>query len=300
MEYHVTCTNPDCKKTGLYEKSECENIGTFALPILAVRCHYCDKFIRTDSNNKKSTFPKNKDLVLERDLETGGIKIGKREKEVEKNKKGKAIERADKGDIKEYWAQQFFKEHFLDYGFKKINGPFDVGPDFTTTGGVGIEIERVWKNYIAHGHPTNENFSKVKYLIVLSSDIPPANKLHLLPEKIMHIDRDKFVPWFRESCRKYVENKKREIEQQQLTLRIELIEGEFYRRWLFVCPDQDRDMAACPSCQGCPYEPEFDFFEWATEFIFYYDHSIWDEEFSFAQIKPETLDKFFNKKLGFE
>jgi hypothetical protein len=133
----------------------------------------------------------------------------------------------------------------------------------------------------------------------LSSAKPPASKLHLLPEKILYLDRDKFVPWFRESCRRYSENKKAEIEQQQLTLRLELIKGEFYRRWLFVCPNKDGDMAICPSCQGCAYEPEFDFYEWAVEFTFYYDHSIWDEEFSFGQIKPETLDDFFNKKFGF-
>lgn len=298
MEYKVTCTS--CKKSGLYDKSEVENIGTFATPIFAVRCHHCDKFIKTESGDSKKKFPKNKDIVLERDLETGGVKIGRRNKKIGLNKKGNAVERADKGDIREYWAQQFFKEHFKDYGFKNVNGPFDVGPDFTTVGGIGIEIERTWRNYIDHGHPTNENFDKVKYLIVLSSAKPRADKLHLLPEKILYIDRDKFVPWFRESCRRFVENKEKERQQQQLTLRIELIKGEFYKRWLFVCPDKDRDMAACPSCQGCAYEPEFDFFEWATEFVFYYDHSIWDEEFSFGQIKPKDLDDFFNKKLGFD
>ena len=90
MEYKVTGTS--CKKSGLYDKSEVENIGTFALPIWAVRCDHCARFIKTEPGDNKKKFPKNKDIVLERDLEAGGVKIGRRNKKIEPNKKGNAID----------------------------------------------------------------------------------------------------------------------------------------------------------------------------------------------------------------
>lgn len=295
MTQKITCSNQNCKKTDYYDKSELINIGTFASTIWAVLCHHCGNRIKL--NEDKNDFPKNKDLILEFDEESGGVKIGRRERRVETNKKGNAFERAYKGDIKEYWVQLFFKEHYQDYGFKSIKGPFDVGPDFITKGGIGIEIERNWRSYINHGHPSNKEFSKVEYLILLSPETPPADKLRLLPDTILYIDIEKFVPWFREKCKEFIQDKEKNLEEQQLLLRIELIKGEFYRRYLEVCPDRDRDMAICPSCQGCAYEPEYDFSNWSVEFIMYYNYSIMDEEFSYGDIKPEHLDDFFKIKL---
>lgn len=293
MKYEITCSNQECKKSDYYEKSELINIGTFASTIWAVHCHHCGNRIKIDEETKE--FPKNKELLLEYDSENDGIIIGKRSTEIKKHPDGNAYERAENGKIKEYWIQEFFNEHYKDFGFKSIKGPFDIGPDFLTEGNVGIEIERDWKSYINHGHPSNENFSRVEYLIVLTQENPPNNKLKLLPKTIFHIDIEKFVPWFRQKCREFVENREKNLEEQQLTLRIELIKGEFYRRYLEVCPDKDRDMAICPSCQGCAYEPEDDFSNWAIEFIIVYNYLIWDDEFSFNEIKSEHLDNFFNQ-----
>jgi hypothetical protein len=294
MRSRIVC--PFCKKSNSYDKSDCINIGTIVVSILAVKCKKCDSLINLD--RQKLKFPPNKDIVLERDKETDGILI--RQKDTTWKKKPSAIERANSGDIREFWVQEFFREHYKDYGFKRIDGPYDVGPDFFTSGGIGIEIERFCESYIAHKHHLNSNFSKVKYLVVLCPGEPKPSIRKLLPEKIIYIDIETFVPWYRIASRKYALNKEREREQMQLTLRFELIRGEFYRRWLHVCPRVDGDMAACPACQGCAYEPEFDFYDWAIEFSMLFDHSIWSDDFSFSEIEPENLDKFFINKLTLE
>ena len=79
---------------------------------------------------------------------------------------------------------------------------------------------------------------------------------------------------------------------------IKLIEGEFFRRYLAICPDKDREMAICPSCQTCAYEPEYDFFQYSVDFIIDYNYPIEDEEFSLGDIKPEYLDDFFNRIIN--
>jgi hypothetical protein len=296
MRSKINC--PKCKKSGIYDKSDCVNIGTIAVNILAVRCRKCDSFITLDK--QKPSFRSNKDIVLERDKETGGISIKLRKSNAVENKKAPAAERAATGDIREYWVQKFFHEHHKDYGFKSIDGPYDVGPDFVTRGGIGIEVERIWKSYLYHRHHLNDNFSNVKFLIVLSPARPTPEKRKLLPKTIVYLDHETFLPWYRENARQYAELKARESEQVQLTLRLEIITGEFYRRWLQVCPRTDGDMAVCPDCQSCAYEPEFDFLEWATEFVMLFDYSIWTDDFSFTDINPKYLDKFFMNKLSDE
>jgi hypothetical protein len=296
MRSKITC--PKCKKTSSYDKSDCTNIGTIAVYIMAVRCHNCNSFITLDK--QEPFFPSNKDLVLERDKETGGVSITLKKSKGTMTKKAPAAERAAKGDIREYWVQKFFQEYYRDYGFKSIDGPYDIGPDFFTRGGVGIEVERIWKNYLNHRHHLNDNFSSVKFLIVLSPEKPKAEKRKLLPKTIVYLNHEIFLPWYRENSRQYAELKALESEQVQLTLRLEIIKGEFYRRWLEVCPRTDGDMAVCPDCQSCAYEPEFDFLEWATEFVMLFDYSIWTDDFSFADINPKHLDKFFMNKLSDE
>jgi hypothetical protein len=292
MRAVLTCTN--CKRTDEFDKSEIENIGTFATQLWGVQCHDCGEIIATESQS--STFPKNKELLLEYDAENDGVVIARRSDEIKFNPEGNAYERAEKGKIKEYWIQEFFKEHFKDYGFERITGPFDTGPDFLTDGNVGIEIERDWKSYINHGHPTNKNFSNVKYLVVLSPDEPKSKSLKSLPEQIIYINIDDFVPWFRMKCKEFKDNKEADLEELQPILRFELIKGEFLKRYLSVCPDQERELANCPFCKGCAFEPE-DVTSWTLEFIIRNGYYINDSDFSFGDIDPIKLNQFFTQRM---
>jgi len=294
MEVELKCKN--CKKTELYDKSDVQFIGSFSERISYVQCTHCGYRIELDRIT--NDFPKNKDLILKVDKEGDGIIIGDRTKQFRDKNKGDAFERVVREDIFEYWAQQFFKEHFKDYKFKNVKGPFDVGPDFTTSNGIGIEIERGWKNYIAHKHHLDKRFSNVKYLVVLSPHIPPDSKRQLLPPEIIHLDINKFVPWYRTKAMEYAENKKKEQEEQKLSLILELIKGQFYRRYLEICPDKERDMAICPDCELCAYKPEYDFGDLALEFVITFDYKVWDRDFSLGEIKTKDLDNFFNSKLN--
>ncbi|MBL7839213.1 MAG: hypothetical protein JNJ75_03640 [Cyclobacteriaceae bacterium] len=293
MNYSVTCSH--CGKRDLYEKSECENIGSFASVILAVKCHHCDQYTPT-AKPVKTNFPQNNEVILEYDHDSGGVVIKKKTRSVLATKE-RLNERAENSDIREYWIQQYFAVHYKRYGFKAIEGPFESGPDFTTSTGIGIEIERACQNYINHGHPTQGTFSNVKFLVVLSSKMVAEQRRHLLPPKIIVIDKEHFVTWFQKASKEYALTKSKQRTNQQLTLRVELIANEFYNRWFRICPNKDGDMSICPSCKGCPYEPEFDFRSWAVEFIFYYGLEIWRPDFSFSDISPQRLQKFFDTKV---
>jgi hypothetical protein len=109
---------------------------------------------------------------------------------------------------------------------------------------------------------------------------------------------DKFVPWFREKCKEFVENKTKNTQEQQLTLIIMLIKGEFYKRYLEICPDKERDMAICPSCETCTYIPDYNLFQLAVDFIIKFDYPIWDNDFSLGDIKPKYFDDFFNENIN--
>lgn len=233
--------------------------------------------------------PKNKDLILDYHSESGGIGISERPSNP-KNAFAKAID----GEIREYPIQLYFKEFHKDYGFKNIQGPFRVGPDFTTYEKIGIEVERDWKSYINHGHHQNPAFDSAKYLVVLTPGEPPEAKLELLPEKIIFLDIESFVSWYRNTAKEYYEN---EWGQQQLTFRIELVANELRRRYLDVCPDQEREMAICPDCRNCAYEPEINFSDWALEHIIRMDYPIWDDKFSLSNIDVRKLDEFFKQSM---
>ena len=290
----LKCRN--CKKTAISTSDEIVNIGTAFSPIWAVRCSSCESFIRTDGKKQSSSFPKNKDLVFDYDSESGGVVIAKKANAFKSNKKGSAAERVERGDIREYWVQKFFEENYRDYGFKKIDGPYETGPDFFT-GGKGIEIERHWKSYLDHKHQLNVQFSCVKFLIVLTPNEPSAAKRKLLPEKILYIDHNKFVPWFKIKAKEYADSKNSARQQIRITLLLQLIKGEFLRRYFIGCPDKDRDMANCPTCEMCPYCPELDFDRIALEFIVNYDYPLWNDEFSLGNINAKHLNSYFRGQM---
>lgn len=295
MKTELICKK--CNHQDFYEKYDCKNIGTSFSPVWAVKCNNCSEYILTSEDSENNDFPKNKDLKLSRDKESGGIIIAT-DKETPINSKPNAFERAETGDIKEYWIQQYFLEFHADYGFKEIDGPFDIGPDFQTKNGIGIEVERKWDFYLKHKHHESKNFSKVEYLAVLSPEKPKPDKLQYLPREIIYLDIDKFVPWFRIKCKEFMENKSVEIEKEQLSLRIELFANEFTKRYIEICPDKSREMATCPNCQTCAYESEINFIDWSIDYLIENEIMIFDDDYSLGDINYKTLNDFFQNKIN--
>jgi hypothetical protein len=295
MRTKLTCKR--CNHQDLYDKYDCKNIGTFASPVWAVKCVNCSEFILTSTESENNKFPTNKELKLTKDKESGGIKI-----ESEKNKpistKPNAFDRANTGDIKEYWVQQYFLEYHTDLGFKDIEGPFDIGPDFKTKNGIGIEVERTWKFYLKHKHHENKSFSNVRYLVVLSPEKPSFDKMKYLPKEILYLDIDKFVPWFRNKCKEFMETKSVEIEKEQIFLRIKLLAGEFNKRYINICPDKKREMSTCSNCQICAYEPEINFADWAIDYIIKNDIMIFNDDYSFEDLDYKTVNDFFDDMIN--
>lgn len=145
--------------------------------------------------------------------------------------------------------QRYVSEHYPRLGFSKISGPFDRGPDFHVLQQKRwqkAEVETRWQNYLAHGHQHSSAFGETKYLIILSPKDPPAEVRDQLPPEIVHIDLEHFLEWYEAASQ--VER----IEQRNST-RIDVIAGEMQGHWVTICSDNERDMAACPDCDGCPY-----------------------------------------------
>jgi len=164
-------------------------------------------------------------------------------------KRPSARERAEKGDIKEYWVCKYVRENFKKLGFSKISGPFEYGPDFRGTfkgKEVLVEVERSVETYLIHGHPEDPRFKKVSVLIVLSSEKPDKGLKKKLPPTILYIDLDRFVLWFRKAAEEYRNFK------EFVALR-ESVAREFKARFAESCGSTERDMATCPDCDLCPY-----------------------------------------------
>jgi hypothetical protein len=293
MGAYVEC--PKCKQTYRYSSDEIDNVGSIARLIFSVVCKNCSTTIK---GKETPNFPKNKDLNL--DYNNEGMVVSHPKNTLKQNPKGDAHKRVHDGTILEYWVQKFFQENYKDYGFSKVEGPFDSGPDFTTTEKgekIGIEIEINCRNYKDHKHHLNEKFSIVKYLIVLKKSNPSKELQKLLPKKIIFVNEDIFVPWFRIKCKEYSEGKTKERKDKLFGILLNFIAGEFLRRYVKICPDTERDMAICPDCANCAYRPEIDFQKWAIDFIIKYDYPLQDEEFSLSEIAPKYIDDFFIKIL---
>ncbi len=130
----------------------------------------------------------------------------------------KAIERAEKGEFKEYWLQLYIKDNYKKLGFDSLEGPFEIGYDFR---GVYkgekavVEAETQSRNFIYHRHDPNE----VNILIVLNNDITdevlgmkPTEWRKSLPKKIIVVDPEDFIKLTHEMRKKYAVEKKEEYE----------------------------------------------------------------------------------------
>ncbi len=281
MGHWIKCKK--CKKTYRYDSGDIENIGTLWHPILVVQCHDCGVQI-TEDQGSLDFFDK-----AQVSSTRNGIEIKSASSRKSDN------ERAQNSDINEYWIQEYIKENYTKLGFSKIEGPFDIGPDFK---GVHkgkksiIEAERDFQSFIEHGHHEDERFKEVNILIVLNPLQPPKEIKSKLPKTIIYIDIDDFKEWRRPKARAYAKTKK-------IQGLINLIAGEFQKRFVSKCCDTDRDMSTCPECNLCPYfgegtayEANSMFHEMALKFIALYKYPITSEDFKITDIKPSEINKF--------
>jgi hypothetical protein len=268
----TTITCEKCKKAHRYSSSEMENIGAVWHPIWTLNCPNCGSQITLDwgalSFFDKTTTPKSKN----------------------------AYKRAESSDIREYWIQEYVKDNYAKLGISKIEGPFDVGPDFRgfyKGKKVKVEVERDYQSFIQHKHTEDEGFRDVSILIVLNPSKPPREIEDELPKTIIYIDINDFVDWWRPKARSYAKNKK-------IGGIMARIAGEFQRRFVRDCDDKDRDMSPCPECDLCPYfgegtayEASSMFREMTLKFIALYKYSIISEDFKLTDIHPSEIDKFY-------
>lgn len=216
-------------------------------------------------------------------------------------------ERAETDSVLEYWVQQYVRHNYQHIGFERIEGPFDVGPDFRAVpkGGnapVAVEVEVRCENYIKHGHHQQPRFADVAILIVLEQQKPPAKLHKLLPKQIIHIDKSHFTPWYEQAARAYAQEMEQVDPVRRDEARLAIIAGDLHSRWVKVCPHRDRDMATCPDCELCPYFGNADrdanevFAELALDFV----ASRKTEKLNLGTIAPSELDAFFRKRVGLD
>jgi hypothetical protein len=211
-----------------------------------------------------------------------------------------AHERAKNSDIREYWIQEYIKENYKKLGFSKLEGPFEVGPDFQGVfkgKKVKVEAEREYKSFLTHRHHEDERFKKVNILIVLNPSEAPLMLREKLPETILYIDVNDFVEWWRPKAKTYAKTKR----IQQI---IDMIAGEFQRRYVINCQDKDRDMSTCPDCDLCAYFGEGIFSEaqplfnkMALTFIAVHKHPITSDNFKLSDIEPTEIDEFYSNYI---
>lgn len=285
MSMIITCQK--CKKKYRYSSDDIENTGTIWHPIWTVKCYNCGSLLKFDQGEielfHKSQISRTKDGI-----------------EIKKFIKPNGHERAEKGDIREYWVQEYFKENYKKLGFSKIEGPYETGPDFKGLykgKKVIVEVERSCKSFIEHKHHKNTRFKDVNVLIVLSTYETPENIKNKLPKTIVRINIDDFVEWWRPRAKAYAKRKR-------IQSIINLLASEFNKRFVKYCDDKDRDMSTCPDCDLCPYfgdvKPQnanIIFQEMALKFVAIYDYPITSEDFSLSAIKPSEIDKFYNKYI---
>jgi len=285
----LTAICENCDKPHRYDSSEINNAGTIWHPIWTVTCPHCGHVLRFDHGNIEGF-----DLArISRSRE--GVSV-KRASQV------KGYERAKKGDIREYWIQGYVKDNFKKLGFSQIKGPFNKGPDFNGVyqgKGVIIEVERTCQSFIEHGHHKDPRFKDVDILIILSPTELPEDLKRLLPKTIVTIDIDDFVEYWHPRARDYARAK--EVEGI-----LDLIAGEFQRRFVQDCTDKNRDMATCPECSLCPYfgegtqEAPIVFEDFALQFIISYKHPIGADDFGLTSIDPLEIDAFYKRYMQYQ
>jgi len=270
-----------CKKTSRYRIDEMENIGTIWQQIWVTKCVYCGAEIKCILNfkeNCKKPEDSNKKVISK------------------KMSQLYAKKRVQNKDIREYWIQQYVKNNYEKIGFSKIEGPFEIGPDFKGIykgKKVIIEVERDWNSYLSHGHDKDERFRNVDFLIVLNHDKPFGKVRRNLPKRIVYIDIDDFIKWWVPELERYTKKKK-------IQGFIDMISNEFHRRFIKNCTNKDKDLSTCPDCNSCAYFGKGEFFEakivfkkFTLKFIAFYKYPITSYTFELTNITANEIDKFY-------
>jgi hypothetical protein len=202
--------------------------------------------------------------------------------------------------IEEKYAQEYVVEEYERLGFTKVRGPFPKGPDFQIMmkrRWVWAEVETRWQNYKNHGHHKQKTFNDVVYLILLSPEEPRWEKrkemerMGTLPPQIIHIDRSHFLDWFKVKVSKL---------HPPVNMQIDSVAAAMQDHWVEICSDKDREMAACPNCDSCPYFGEGLFNE-ANPFFrglaanFIANQAIDSKGVDLQKIKGATLERFVER-----
>jgi hypothetical protein len=118
--------------------------------------------------------------------------------------------------MREYWLHKYIQGNSQRLGFRRLEGPFDTGPDFKGVFAgrkVLVEAELSYQSYISHGHP--KDWADI--LIVASLDPAPIEFREKLPGTIINVDPQQVLEWsrpLREEYRtKMVEGRKQVIAQ---------------------------------------------------------------------------------------
>ena len=122
----------------------------------------------------------------------------------------------------EHWYQQYVLEHYREFGFTSLEGPFRSGPDFKGVlkgTCVTVEVEREYLGYRQHGH------RDIDVLIVGVVDSPHPAMVEFLPPTIMNIDPQVVMDWsrpFRDAYKAEMEKRRALLPKQLERVRANL------------------------------------------------------------------------------
>jgi hypothetical protein len=286
MAIWITCD--ECETTFREHSSSMRNTGTLWAPGLRTACPSCGCSIDLE-------LPKN-NLFDEADV------LSIDEEGIAKVNGGTVTQRATESKIYEKFIQAYFKENFIFYGFRDVEGPFGTGPDFkgrhdSYKRKVKIEVERECSDYISHRHHHDNNFNGVRFLIVLNPK-PPSEKMRSnLPNHIMYMDIDHFSNWWKTSSNSNHLKSIRELLAQAFKA---IILDEFQN----TCTEKERSLANCPDCFHCSYfETEVPYEAMADAFIIASKYDFLSTDFKISTINNEDIYTFYkicynNKVIG--
>ncbi len=148
-----------------------------------------------------------------------------------------SVDRARKGDFREYWLYQYIKANFKKLGFDIIDGPFDKGYDFRGVykgRDVIVEVESKATNFILHKHDPGE--VDILITLYLNDDRDfrgqkPEEWKKKLPPKAIIIDHEDFVRCTHEERKDYAQGKQAERDAFMGLLPLTRIKNAFGILW---------------------------------------------------------------------
>jgi hypothetical protein len=163
--------------------------------------------------------------------------------------------------LQEYWYQQYVKAHPEEFGFTRLEGPFETGPDFKGVSNgnrVSVEVERDYISYRYHEH------QNIDVLIVGVLDPPLPVMFPFLPPIIKNLDPQKVLDWSEPKRREYWQEmeKRRESLPKQLEWvqrNLEYIKASRIKDERVQVILREQAECECGGVMlGCGYDPELD------------------------------------------